>query len=54
MKLSMRLRAEGGAFSHACFFSDGQAPIHFAAGHGHSSALELLVAKNADMNVQDK
>jgi hypothetical protein len=45
---------EGGAFSHACFCSDGWAPIHGAASAGYSSALELLIAKNADVNAQDK
>ena len=42
----------GGAFAHACFCSDGKAPIHSAAEGGHSSALELLIAKNADVNVR--
>jgi ankyrin repeat protein len=45
---------EEGAFAHACFCSDGKAPIHFAAGGGYSSALELLIAKNADVNAQNK
>ena len=45
---------EGGAFSHACFCSDGEAPIHWAARGGHSSTLELLIAKNADVNARDK
>ena len=44
----------GWAFSHACFCSDGWAPIHGAASAGYSSALELLIAKNADVNAQDK
>ena len=50
----MRVRLiEGGAFSHACFCSGGLAPIHLAAGGGHSSTLELLIANDADVNVQD-
>ena len=44
----------GRAFSHAGFCSDGQAPIHKAAVGGHLSALELLIAKNADVNARDK
>jgi hypothetical protein len=45
---------EGGTFSHACFCSDGRAPIHFAAIGGHSSTLELLIANNANVNVPDE
>jgi hypothetical protein len=44
----------GGAFSHAFYCRFGMAPIHRAAYQGYSSALELLIAKNADVNVQDK
>ena len=51
----MRVRLiEGGAFSHACFCSGGSAPIHLAAGRGHSSTVELLIAKKADVNARDK
>ncbi len=45
---------EGGAFSHACFCREGRAPIHFAVLESRSSCLELLIAKNADLNVRDK
>jgi ankyrin repeat protein len=44
----------GGMLPHACFCSNGMAPIHLAAGGGHSSALELLVSKNADVNAKDE
>ncbi len=51
----MRVRLiEGGAFSHACFCSYGQAPIHLAAGQGHSSTVELLIANDADVIARDK
>ena len=33
---------------------DGRASIHWAAGQGHSSTVELLIANNADVNAQDK
>jgi hypothetical protein len=50
----MRVRLiEGGAFSHACFCSDDRVPIHLAAGGGHSSTVELLIAKKADVNARD-
>ena len=45
---------EGGAVAHACFCSESKAPIHEAAYEGHSSALELLIANNADVNARDK
>ena len=45
---------ERGAFSHACFGRNGGAPIHWAAQGGHSSTLELLIARNADVNARDK
>ena len=45
---------EGGAFSHACFCSRGQAPIHWATEKGHSSTVELLIAKKADVNARNK
>ena len=32
----------------------GQAPIHRAAEKGHTSTVELLISKNADVNVQDE
>jgi hypothetical protein len=44
----------GGAFAHACFCSDGKFSIHEAARAGHSSAVELLIAMNADVNSRDK
>ena len=47
------IACERTAFSHACFCSDGVAAIHKAAGGGHSSTLELLIANDADVNVQD-
>ncbi len=51
----MRVRLiEGGAFSHACFCSYGGVPIYEAAGGGHSSTVELLIAKKADVNARDK
>ncbi len=51
----MRVRLiEGGAFSHACFCSYGQAPIHLAANRGHSSIVELLIANDADVNARNK
>ena len=46
--------AEGGAVSHACCCRDGEAPIHKAAEVGHLSILEFLVARGADVNVQNK
>jgi ankyrin repeat protein len=45
--------AEGGAVSHACCCRNGYAPIHKAAFYGHLSCLEFLVARGADVNVQD-
>jgi hypothetical protein len=45
---------EGGAASHACCCRDGWAPIHWAAGGGHSSTVELLIANDADVNARDK
>ena len=42
------------AFSHASFCSKGEAPIHVAACEGKLYCLELLISKNADVNVQDK
>jgi hypothetical protein len=33
---------------------DRQAPIHMAAYHGDLSILEVLVARGADVHVQDK
>ena len=46
--------AEGGAVSHACCCRDGEAPIHWAAGQGHMSILEFLVARGADVHAQAK
>ena len=45
---------EGGVFSHACFYRSGWAPIHSAARGGHSSTVELLIARNADVNARNK
>jgi hypothetical protein len=45
---------EGGTFSHACFCSNGWAPIHYAAVRGHSSTVDLLIARNADVNAREK
>ena len=45
---------ERGARSYACCCRDGRAPIHRAAAEGHTSTVELLISKNADVNVQDK
>ena len=45
---------EGGASSHACCGRDGRAPIYWAAEGGHLSCLELLLSRNADVNVQDE
>jgi ankyrin repeat protein len=51
----MRVRLiEGGAFSHACFCRNGVVPIHCAARGGHSSTVEALIAKKADVNARDK
>ena len=52
----MRVRLiEGGAFSHACFCRYyGLAPILFAARGGHSSTVELLIERNADVNARNK
>ena len=36
------------------FLRYGIAPIHYATQQGHSSALELLIAKNADINARNK
>ncbi len=46
--------AEGGAVSHASCCRYGRAPIHKAAERGDLSILELLVARGADVNAQDK
>jgi hypothetical protein len=40
-------------FFHACCSDDGRNPIHSAASGGNLSCLELLIANNADVNVQD-
>ena len=45
---------EGGASSHACCCRNGEAPIHKAVVGGHLSCLELLLTRNADVNVQDE
>ena len=45
---------EGGARSDACCCRDGIAPIQLAAEGGHISTVELLLSKNADVNLQDK
>ena len=51
----MRVRLiEGGAFSHACFCSDGFDPIHLAARGGHSSTVELLIEQKAEVNALTK
>jgi hypothetical protein len=52
-EVSTRLRV-GDAFSHACFCSDGEHPVHFAARGGHSSTVSLLIDENADVNARDK
>ena len=44
---------EVGAFSHACFCSDDEAPIHWAARRGHSFSVELLIANDADVNARN-
>ena len=46
--------SEGGAFSHACFCRDDEVPIHLAAEKGHSSTVELLIAKKAEVNARNK
>ena len=46
--------AEGGAVSHACCCRNGMASIHWAAGEGHSSIVEFLVARGANVHAQDK
>ncbi len=48
------MSAKGRAFSHACFFSHGVAPIHRAAEEGRSSTLEFLIARKADLSARDK
>ena len=48
------LLAEGGAVSHACCCSRGEAPIHKAAQRGHLACLEVLVARGADVHAQNK
>ncbi len=45
---------EGGAVSHAYFCRSNEAPIHQITRGGYLSGLELLLAKNADVNAQDK
>ena len=45
---------ERGARSYACCCRGEQAPIHRAAAKGHTSTVELLISKNADVNVQDE
>ena len=47
---------ERGARSYACCCRDGQTPIpiHLAALRGHTSTVELLISKNADVNVLDQ
>ena len=42
-----------GVFS-CVFCSDSNSPIHLAADQGHSSTLDLLLAKNADVNARDE
>jgi hypothetical protein len=45
---------ERGVRSDACCCRDGKASIHLAAWGGHTSTVELLISKSADVNVQDK
>ena len=42
------------ALSHAFGCRHGSAAIHKAAEGGHLSCLELLITKNADIDVQDE
>ena len=51
----MRVRLiEEEAFSHACFCRYGSALIHWAAEKGHSSAVKLLIANEAEVNARDR
>ena len=45
---------EGGARSDACCCRDWDAPIHKAAWGGHTSTVELLISKSANVQVQNK
>jgi hypothetical protein len=44
---------EGRHLMTVCY-REGRAPIHCAAIGGHLSCLELLLTRNADVNVKDK
>jgi hypothetical protein len=44
---------EGRHLMPVCY-REGRAPIYFAEGGGHLSCLELLLTRNADVNVKDK
>ncbi len=48
------LDVELGARCDACHDRIGQAPIHWAAEGGHTSTVELLISKGADVNLQDE